>query len=35
MNLFFFLKGTGSSQKMAKTKEVRRNANWCRSEAKG
>ena len=31
----FLLKATGSRQKMAQTKVVRRNANWCRSEAKG
>ena len=30
----FFLKGTGSDLKMAKTKVVLKNANWRRSEAK-
>ena len=31
----FFLKTTGSYQKMAKTKVVRETATWRRSEAKG
>ena len=31
----FFLKATGSGQKMSKTKVVRKNANRRRSEAKG
>ena len=36
MNLvFFFLKATGSVQKMAKTKAVRKDANRRRSEAEG
>ena len=36
MNLVFFvLKATGSGQKMAKTKVVRKKANWRRSESKG
>ena len=35
MNLVFLVKATGSCQKMAKTKVVRENANWHRSEAKG
>ena len=35
INLVFFLKATGSGQKVAKTKVVRKNANWRRSEAKG
>ena len=32
---FFFLKATGSGEKMGKAKVVRKNANWRRSEAKG
>ena len=35
MDLVFFLKATGSGPKMAKTKVVRKNANWRHSEAKG
>ena len=35
MNLVFFSKGTESVQKTAKTKVVRKNANWRSSEAKG
>ena len=35
MNLVFFTKGTESVQKTAKTKVVRKNANWRSSEAKG
>ena len=35
MNLVFLVKTTGTCQKMAKTKVVRENANWHRSEAKG
>ena len=31
----FFLKATGNDQKMAKTKVVRKNANWRHSETKG
>ena len=31
----FFLKAARSSQKMAKTKAVGKNANWRRSETKG
>ena len=31
----FFLKATGRCQKVARTKVVRTNANWRRSEAKG
>ena len=30
----FVLKATGSGQKMAQSKVVRKNANWRRSEAK-
>ena len=33
LSLFFF-KGTGSDQKMAKTKVERKNANWLCSETK-
>ena len=32
---FFFLKATGSGQKMAKPKVVQKNTNWRRSEDKG
>ena len=35
MDLVFFLKTTGSDQKMVKTKVVRETAKWRRSEAKG
>ena len=35
MDLVFFLKRRGSSEKMAKTKVVRETAKWRRSEAKG
>ena len=31
----FLLKATGSGQKMAQTKVVRKNTNWRRSETKG
>ena len=35
LNLAFFLKASGSGEKMGKTKVVWKNANWRRSEAKG
>ena len=35
MNLVFSCKGNRKLPKMAKTKVVRENANWRRSEAKG
>ena len=35
MNLVFLVKTTGICQKMAKTKVVRENASWHRSEVKG